>query len=831
MSTTTLQHDAVISQLSGKVYLVNEDGTRRLVLEGELLPKGAVVVSDDGAFELRDPAPLAQGDEPAEQVTASVSGDIDALQQAILEGQDPTQAFDATAAGGAPAAGGGVAGTSNSGFVVLERSGYETLAVAGYDTTRTETVALSENVTPGIDDFKPDAELTLSADGSVSEGGSITYVATVDHPVYGSELVVTLSNGATIVIPLGQTTASVVVAAPGDDVYQDASTLSVSVTGTSGGNFNTVTAGPAVTTEVTDTIDTATATLTATPSVTEGGVITYTVTLSHPAQGEVSLTLSNGQIVTIAYGQRIGSIDFQTPPNDVYNNGSTVSATITAASGGNFEQLAVSQAPAETRINDSIDVTTVTLSSATQGQNVVEGGSIVYTATASNPVTETPLLVTLSNGVVITIPVGASSASSEPISVRGDDIYQQGNEVLSVTITGTNGGNYEALTPSGTVTHIVVDDQDAPTLTLTGDASVLEGSRANYTLTISDAPKSDLIVKMVVGHITTDDGDVQTVTRDVVIKAGTTATTFEVASQDDAIDEPVEQFLVSVTDVSGGGYEKAPALPNSVVTSVIDNDEAPDVDRVSDALDVRGEVVDEGESAVFTVTLTNGSSSETAFNWSLGDKSATLGLDYTRDVTLSDGVTLSADGSQLIVPAGVTHFTVTVPTLEDSVDEQDETFTLTVGGKSGTATIIDNDAGPTIDSVSVTNADAKAEEGTDLHFQVTLSAASEQVTHHGFNLAGVTAGEGDFDRAGVTFSNGVTLSGDGQSVIVPAGVSGFTVTVPTVNDSLDEADETLTLTVGGKDATGIIVDNDNAPDVDRVSDALDVRGEVVDEGE
>ncbi|WP_342394071.1 VWA domain-containing protein [Aeromonas veronii] len=46
---------------------------------------------------------------------------------------------------------------------------------------------------------------------------------------------------------------------------------------------------------------------------------------------------------------------------------------------------------------------------------------------------------------------------------------------------------------------------------------------------------------------------------------------------------------------------------------------------------------------------------------------------------------------------------------------------------------------------------------------------------------------------------------------MPAGVSSFTVTVPTIDDTVDEADETLKLAVGGKDATGTIVDNDNAP--------------------
>ena len=119
--------------------------------------------------------------------------------------------------------------------------------------------------------------------------------------------------------------------------------------------------------------------------------------------------------------------------------------------------------------------------------------------------------------------------------------------------------------------------------------------------------------------------------------------------------------------------------------------------------------------------------------------------------------------------------------------------------------------------MSVSNTGAKADEGSALNFKVDLSAASEQTTSHSFSLAGVTAAEGDFDRSKVTFTNGVTLSADGKSVIVPAGVSSFTVTVPTINDTVDEADETLKLAVGGKDVTGTIADNDNAPTFEHIS--------------
>ena len=130
------------------------------------------------------------------------------------------------------------------------------------------------------------------------------------------------------------------------------------------------------------------------------------------------------------------------------------------------------------------------------------------------------------------------------------------------------------------------------------------------------------------------------------------------------------------------------------------------------------------------------------------------------------------------MPAGVSSFTVTVPTINDTVDEADETLKLAVGGKDATGTIVDNDDAPTISGVSVTNTGAKADEGAALNFKVDLSAASEQATSHSFSLAGVTAAEGDFDRIKVTFTNGVTLSADGKSVIVPAGVTTMPAASP-----------------------------------------------------
>ena len=97
--------------------------------------------------------------------------------------------------------------------------------------------------------------------------------------------------------------------------------------------------------------------------------------------------------------------------------------------------------------------------------------------------------------------------------------------------------------------------------------------KASYTLTISDAPENRPDHQGGGGgHITTDNGDVQAVTRDVVIKANTTSVSFDVATLDDVYAEPAEQFQVSVSETSGGGYEKAPALPGAVTTTITDED-------------------------------------------------------------------------------------------------------------------------------------------------------------------------------------------------------------------------------------------------------------------
>ncbi|MGL5286839.1 MAG: retention module-containing protein, partial [Aeromonas sp.] len=232
MNIITTEQKVVITSFVGKVYVMGPDGHQIELKVGDVLPKGTAIFVEDGGSV--NTAVAIEADDLVQQAgqPGATPDDVAALQQAIADGVDPTKAFDATAAGAA-AAGGGVAGaSSNDGYVVVDMGLDQTLAEAGFETTHTEAIVADTQTTVADDPLLINATITLSAAASVAEGGTITYTASVDFPVDGSDLVLTLSNGATIVIAVGQTSGSITIAAPSDDVYVDSSTLTVSITGT-----------------------------------------------------------------------------------------------------------------------------------------------------------------------------------------------------------------------------------------------------------------------------------------------------------------------------------------------------------------------------------------------------------------------------------------------------------------------------------------------------------------------------------------------------------------------------------------------------------------------
>ncbi|WP_460142562.1 retention module-containing protein [Pseudomonas sp. S3_B08] len=491
------------------------------------------------------------------------------------------------------------------------------------------TIPATTQVTDTVDT----TTVTLTAGSSVTEGGQITYTATLTNPAQ-TPVTVTLSNGSTITIGAGQTTGTVNVPTPANDVYNNGSTVTTTITGATGGNFENLVPNPtpAVTT-ITDSVDNTGLTLTATNNIVEGGQITYTATLTNPAQTPVTVTLSNGSTITIAAGETVGTVNVPTAANDVYNNGGTVSTTITGATGGNFENLVPNTTPAVTTITDSVDNTGLTL---TATNNIVEGGQITYTATLTNPA-QTPVTVTLSNGSTITIAAG-ETVGTVNVPTAVNDVYNNGGTV-STTITGATGGNFENLVPSNTpAVTTITDSVDNTGLTLTATNNIVEGGQITYTATLTNPAQTPVTVTLSNGST-------------ITIAAGETVGTVNVPTAANDVYNNGSTVSTTITGATGGNFENLVPSNTPAVTTITDS-----VDDTGLTLTATNNIV-EGGQITYTATLTNPAQTPVT-------------------VTLSNGSTIT-------IAAGETVGTVNVPTAANDVYNNGGTVSTTITGATG----------------------------------------------------------------------------------------------------------------------------------------------------
>ncbi|MBX3622876.1 MAG: VCBS domain-containing protein [Rhizobacter sp.] len=759
------------------------------------------------------------------------------------------------------------------------------------------------SVTTTLIDTPDVTTLTLAATSAVAEGGSIVYTATLTH-VAQTDVTVTLTTGDTFTIAAGSSSGSVTVAAPANDVYQGASTVSASIATATGGNFEMLVLNPApATTAVSDTLDTTTVSLSGAASVPEGNSAGYTVSLTSPAHGDVTvtlsysgtaadgsdftgvatvtipdgassanfsiatiddaiaegaesftvavasatggnfeslvvsssagavttglvdndvsslslaatpslteaggsivytatltqapvtaldITLSNGAVIHVNAGDLTGTVSVPVAPNeDVYVDPTSVSASIASVSGGGIA-LSVDNTPAVTTLADTVDTTTVTLSAS--AATVTEGGSIVYTASVDHAVTGSPLVIALTNGQTITIPVGQSSGTSPVFAVRGDDVYAQGDQTLTVGINGTSGGNYEALATTSTASTVVHDDSDTSTVSLSATAAVAEGGSIVYTATLSSPAHSDVTVTLSNGAVFT-------------IASGSSSGSVAVTAGNDVY-LGAASVSATIATATGGGFEQLAVDPAAATTTVSDT-----LDTTTVSLTGAATVV-EGAAASYTVSLTSPAQADVTVTLHYSGTAAD-GSDYTGVATVT-------------IPSGASSASFSVATLADGLSEGNESLVVSLAGATGgnfeqlaldatagtvSTTLIDVDAPPSIiiDNVVVNEATGQAT------FTVTLSAPSAQT---------VTV---DYATANGTATAGSDYTAASGSIAFAPGQTTQTVTVSIHNDTDTEPSESFSVnlsnasnaTIATPQGLGTIVDNDAPPAIDLDAD-------------
>ena len=817
---------AKVSSLTGEAYARNAEGKLRRLKAGDEIREGESVVTADGArvvLQLADGRQLTVLPGDVVRVDAEVAAEFkpDATDSAVVN--DPknfrditkalTQGEDLDALLEAPAA--GIAGPGGEGHTFVEFARIvESVGSQSYQFPGAMASA-GEIFDPAVVDDGTAADVANAGTGA---GGAVTITVSLQPQGLTADSTPTITG--TTNAPAGSQVIVVIVDSSGNS-------QTMITTVQPGGSFSVtpltpLTDGPFdVTADVRDPAGNSGTDTTTGEIDASAGSITVEATVDNAAQ----------------------QVDVTGTTNDV-PAGATVSITITDQNGATVTTTATVQPDGSYSV-DNVDVSTLA------------DGPLTTTATATdnngNPVTDTDNDVLDSTAGAITVEAVVDNGNQQ-VDITGTTNDVPAGSTVSITITDQNGTTVTTtatVQPDGSYS---VDNVDVSTLAdgpLTTTATASDNNGNPLTDTDNDildttAPSAPTVT---ITEDINDDGVISTseLSGDIDVQIALPADAVAGDTLSVSNGTITQTFVLSPADVASGLVNTtfpSPGEGNTLTVTAQLTDQlgnvGPDgsdsalVDAVPPTisgiepgtLGAGDDAVNEGETLVFNVSLSAAPSEAVSYALSLGG-TATPGADYNAMLTnasFTNGVTYNSVTGQITVPAGVTDFAVSIPTLTDTVSgEPLETVELTIGGQTGIGGIIDVNAAPTLSVSNIT-----VTEGSDSYAVFTVSLGNERAvaTTVGLSLVAVTAQGGGVDFGSATpanlqvsTDNGNTWS-NASSVIIAAGTTSVIVRTPIINDALDENNETFSLlatTTGGVTSnasatgTGTVIDNDPAP--------------------
>ena len=381
----------------------------------------------------------------------------------------------------------------------------------------------------------------------------------------------------------------------------------------------------------------------------------------------------------------------------------------------------------------------------------------------------------------------------------------------------------------------ILNDDTVPTVTIIPPPAIVEGDtnvnvNQQQVFVVDIAPLSERPFGLV---FTTTDGsatskglgagavDFQSVNGQAMsIPAGVSNFNYAVTVFGDDVYEGDEAYSLSVR------YDSAPgAVPEPNTTTVVSTAVAiiTDNDLPTYVIDDAGaDQVIEGGIAPFVIRLLDRDNQPVAalqpitFNYTLESVTATLGQDFNDPL-----------GGVFTIRAGERQFILDVPTVDDNIQEQVETFRLVINtapgtraplNKIGNASIFDNDSDPTI---LIDN--AQVVEGTTGTNSITFTARLTSIAARAVSFTYDTVVDSQQPDATRRATPGADFTAASNvRVTFPANQAAVTFTVPIVTDSINELDETFRVVLSNPtnatftssaptiDAVGTIIDDDAA---------------------
>ncbi|WP_316829641.1 Calx-beta domain-containing protein [Pedobacter aquatilis] len=648
------------------------------------------------------------------------------------------------------------------------------------------------------------ASVSISTQTTISEGtGTTTFIVTLNNAVQDAfDVNYTTVDGTatagndyvaasgTLSFPANSaagTTRSFTVTIIDDLIAEPAETFSATLSNITGG---VVLIGNATaTTTITDN-DASVATIAPGVNGSENGPVngTFTVTLSKASSVDTQITYALSgtategsdystiitKTITIPAGQTTGTITIPVLTDNIVEGNETVIATITAS--GN-SLVTISNTPATINITDN---TTATVTVAATRMAAEPNTSGQFTFTLSN-VSSTDTQITYgvsgtatsgldytSIGTTVTIPAGQTTATVT-VPVIDDNIAEPTETVILTMLASTSNPSITASTTAATVN---ITDNDTSVASIAAGNQGDENGPVNgtFTVTLSNPSSVDTQISYTLGGTATEGSDYTAITTKIItIPAGQTTGTIVIPVKTDAIVEPTETVIATLS-ASNNPLVTFSTTPASI--NILDNTTS----VVSVTATANG--AEPNTPGQFTFTLSNVSTTPTVVNFTVSG-TATSGADYT------------SIGTSITIPANQLSITLPVTVIDDDLAEGTETVIVTLSPSTNNLAIAANTSPATVNITDNDTSVATIAKGVDGSengpvngtFIVTLSNASSADTQLSFTLGG-TATEGTDYTSIVT-----------KTVTIPAGQKTATITIPVLTDVIVEGAETVIATL------------------------------------
>lgn len=720
--------------------------------------------------------------------------------------------------------------------------GTSTYAIAGVDGNQEFTITVTAPIAR-LSVVAPSQSVTAESGGSIAFTVSLNLMLQVDvtvpyelagTAVMDTDYTDTTSTGSPAVagtpltIPAGQTMGMITLTLIDDTADEEDETVTVSLTGTPTNAEHSETASEiTASVTITDNDDQPKVSV-AGPAATvaEGEDLLFTFTLVPASGKDVTVPFTLGGTaeaadymatpldeVVFAEGETTKTLTIATVDDALYED----DVTVTVELGMNLIYADPTDTPADRTATGTIanNDPLPKVSVAGPASAVTEGaGPLIFTfnlAPVSGKDATVPFTLggTAESGTDYTPPsetsimISAGETTAEIAIVITDDSLDEPEETITVALGAALTNADPADINADRSANGAIADNDFPVVTTAAIAPLIfEGADAEFMLSREGDLTGELEVQFTVTETLGDmlPGGI-TLPETATFAAYSAVAAVAVTTHDDEVQEPASVLTLTLT-ANAAAYRLG-VSKNATVT-IRDNESPP---QVSVSAPIPNEVV-EGEDLVFTVLLSRSLTVDVAVPFTLAG-TAVSGTDYTAPAS-----------REAIIQSGNASATITLATTDNELDESDKTVTVTIGApavegiflssvpseQAATATITDNDDSP---KVSVAGPAAAAGEGENLVFTFTLTPFSEQQVTVPFMLGGTATRGTDY-----------TPPSD-SSVMFAAGETTLTLTIITVDDLLDEEEETVTVSleapltnanpaenIADQTASGTIADND-----------------------